>query len=141
MALNKKILRGSAILTLNEIVSNGCAFVRSSILARVLSKGDNGLAAMLAVTFLFVEFIGKMAFGQQIISSKHGMDRKFVNTAHSVQLVLGMSSALLLLVLAVPLSIFLKVPQLATGMELLALVPACMALSNLGAFTYAREMH
>ena len=140
MAINTKILRGSAVLSLNEVVGYGCSFVRSWILARVLSKGDYGVAATLTVTFLFLEFIGKMAFGQQIIASKHGGNRKFVDTAHTVQFVLGMFSAVLFLLLARPLAGILGVPQLTTGMELLALVPVCMALGNLGAFTYAREV-
>ena len=140
MAINTKVLRGSAILSLNEVVGYGCSFVRSWILARVLSKGDYGVAATLTVTFLFLEFIGKMAFGQQIITSKHGRDRKFVDTAHTVQLALGMFSAVLFLLLARPLAGILGVPQLTTGMQLLALVPACMALGNLGAFTYARDV-
>jgi O-antigen/teichoic acid export membrane protein len=141
MALNSKILRGSAILTLNEVVSNGCSFVRSWILARILSEGDYGIAGTLTVAFLFLEFISKMAFGQQIIASKNGGDRKFVDTGHTVQFVLGMASAILLFLLARPLAVILSVPQLADGMKLLALVPACMAFSSLGAFTYAREMH
>ena len=141
MSLNVKILRGSAVLTLNEVVSNGCSFLRSAILGRVLSKGDFGVAATLTVTFLFMEFIGKMAFGQQIISSKNGADRKFVDTAHTVQFGLGMFSTVLFLLLAHPLAHLLKIEQLSGGLRLLALVPACMALSNLGAFTYAKEMH
>ena len=140
MAINTKVLRGSAILSLNEAIGYGCSFVRSWILARVLSKGDYGVAATLTVTFLFLEFIGKMAFGQQIITSKHGGNRKFVDTAHTVQFALGMFSAVLFLLLARPLAGILGVPQLTTGMQLLALVPACMALGNLGAFTYARDV-
>src|SRR5579862_6174703 len=141
MSLNLKVLRGSAVLTLNEIVSNGCSFVRNAILSRVLSKDDFGVAATLMVTFLFMEFIGKMAFGQQIISSKNGADRKFVDTAHTVQFGLGMFSTVLFLLLAHPLAHLLGVEQLTNGLRLLALVPACMAFSNLGAFTYAKELH
>jgi O-antigen/teichoic acid export membrane protein/alpha/beta superfamily hydrolase len=141
MSLNLKVLRGSAVLTMNEIVSNGCSFLRSAILGRVLSKGDFGIAATLTATFLFMEFIGKMAFGQQIISSKHGADRKFVDTAHTVQFSLGMLSTLLFLVLAHPLSKFLRIEQYYGGLQLLALAPAFMSISNLGAFTYAKEMH
>lgn len=141
MALNYKVLRGSAVLSLNEVVSNGCSFVRNYILARVLSKGDFGVAAMLTVTFLFLEVTSKMAFGQLVISSQNGGDRRFVNTEHTVQMFLGMCSAVVFLSLARPLAEVLAVPQLADGMRLLALVPACMAFINLGAFTYAREMH
>jgi O-antigen/teichoic acid export membrane protein len=141
MSLNVKILRGSAILTLNEVISNGCSFLRSAILGRVLSKGDFGVAATLTVTFLFMEFIGKMAFGQQIVSSKNGADRKFVDTAHTVQFGLGMFSTVLFLALAHPLAQILGVEQLSTGLRMLALAPAFMAVSNLSAFTYAKDMH
>ena len=141
MAAHRKILRGSAVLTLNEVVSNGCSFVRNYILARVLSKDDFGVAAMLTVTFLFLEVTSKMAFGQLAISSKNGGDRRFVDTEHTVQLFLGFCSAAVFLMLARPVAELLAVPQLADGMRLLALVPACMALGNLSAFTYAREMH
>lgn len=135
-----KIWRSSAVLGLNEVVSNGCSFVRNYILARVLSKDDFGIAAMLTVTFLFLEMTSKMAFGPQITSSKHGNEPQFVDTEHAVQLLFGLGSALVFLAAAGPLAVMLGVPQLAWGLQLLALVPACMAFGNLGAFTYTREM-
>jgi O-antigen/teichoic acid export membrane protein len=141
MSLNLKIWRSSAVLSLNEVVGFGCSFVRNYILARVLSRDDFGIAAMLTVTFLFLETTSKMAFGPQITSSKNGGDPQFVDTEHTVQLLFGVGSALVFLALAVPLAALLGVPQLAWGLQLLALVPACMAFGNLGAFTYTREMH
>jgi len=141
MPHKKKIWRSSAVLSLNEVVSNGCSFVRNYILARVLSKDDFGIAAMLTVTFLFLEMTSKMAFGPQITSSKNGHEPQFVDTEHTVQLLFGLGSALIFLVAAGPLAVMLGVPQLAWGLQLLALVPACMAFGNLGAFTYTREMH
>ncbi len=139
--MKKRILRGSAVLSLNEAVGSVCSLVRNYILARVLSKDDFGIAATLTVAFYFLEIISKMAFGQQVIASKHGGDRTFLNTGHTVQFILGFLSAVTFLVIARPLAGLLAVPQLAEGLQLLALVPACMALGNLGAFTYAREVH
>jgi PST family polysaccharide transporter len=141
MSHHLKIWRSSAVLSLNEVVGFGCSFVRNYILARVLAKEDFGIAAMLTVTFLFLETTSKMAFGPQITSSKNGNDPQFVDTEHTVQLVLGLVSALGFLALAGPLAALLGVSQLAWGLQLLALVPACMAFGNLGAFTYTREMH
>ena len=141
MSLNLKIWRSSAVLSLNEVVGYGCSFVRNYILARVLAKDDFGIAAMLTVTFLFLETTSKMAFGPQITSSKNGNDPQFVDTEHTVQLVFGLASALLFLALARPLAALLGVSQLVWGLQLLALVPASMAFGNLGAFTYTREMH
>ena len=137
----KKILRGSAVLSLNEIVSNGCSFIRNIILARIISKGDAGIANLLGVTFLFLEFTSKMAFGQLVISSKNGGDRRFVDTEHTVQLAIGLCSSLIFFALAQPLAEILGVPQLASGLRILACSPLCMSLANLGAWTYAREMH
>ena len=141
MSHDLKIWRSSAVLSLNEVVSNGCSFVRNYILARVLSKDDFGIAAILTVTFFFLETTSKMAFGPLITSSKNGSDPKFVDTEHTVQLVVGLVGALVFLAASEPLAVLLGVPHLAWALQLLALVPACMALGNLGAFTYTREMH
>jgi len=141
MPLKTKVLRGSAVLSLNEAVGSVCSLVRNYILARVLSKDDFGIAATLTVAFLFLEIISKMAFGQQVIVSKHGGDRLFIDTGHTIQLIIGFLSAAIFLVIARPLAGLLAVPQLAEGLRLLALVPACMALGHLGAYTYAREVH
>ena len=140
MASKKHILRGSAVLALNEVVSNGCALIRNYILARVLSKDDFGVAAILMVTFSFLEIITKMAFGQQIVSSRNGGDQPFVDTEHTIQLVVGLAGAGVFLILARPLAGLLAVPQLADGIRLLAFIPVCMAFGNLGAFTYARDL-
>ena len=82
MALAAQIFRGSALLTLNEVLGNVCIFIRNFVLARVLTKSDFGIAATLTVVISLLEIGGRMALGQQLVRAKNGEERDYVGTAH-----------------------------------------------------------
>lgn len=140
MGIAQPLLRSSALLTLNEIAANLCAFFRNFILARVLTKSDFGVAATLAIVISLLEISGKMALGQQVVRARNGGQPDFVGTAHSVQFALGVLSSLLILALAVPFARALKVPELSWGIQLLVIVTICSAVNSLEPFTYVRNM-
>lgn len=140
MALKAQIFRGSALLTLNEIVGNLCTLIRNFVLARILTKSDFGIAATLTVVISLLEISGRMAFGQQLVRAKDGEHRDYVGTAHFAQFSFGVLSAALILILANSFARVLKVPELAWAIKAMALIPVSSALTSLEPFTYSRRM-
>jgi O-antigen/teichoic acid export membrane protein len=134
------VLRGTAILTLGRVSGYGLSFLRNVILARALTKADFGLVSVLGMAMLLLEVGGRMAFGQQIIQSRHGDTSRFQATAHSLQFLRGVCSAALIIVFSLPLARFFEVRNAWWALAACACVPLCLGLSHLDIARRQRQM-
>lgn len=134
------ILKSSAILTCGRLLVYSLSFARNLILVRMLTKADFGLAAVFGLTIGLLEVAGRMAFGQQVIQSKDGNTESFLATSHTFQLIAGLSGAVLIALLSVPLAHLFEVPQCWPFFALLACVPLCKAFEHLDVFRQQREL-
>jgi O-antigen/teichoic acid export membrane protein len=141
MPQTSKLLRGTIILTLGQVLSYGLSFARNVILARLLTKADFGMAALFGMTISLLEIAGRMSFGQQIIQSKHGDSESFQATSHAFQAALALIGAFLFLVLSYPVARIMKVPQHAWAFATLAVVPLARAIEHLDYFRLQRELN
>jgi len=138
---SRKILKGAVGLTVGQCAAFGLSFVRSIILARMLTRADFGLAASFGMVIGLLELAGRMSFGQQIVQSREGDSEEFQNTSHAFQFVAGVASALLMGSLSVPLAHLFKVPGAAWAFALLALVPLLKGLEHLDVSRCQREIN
>jgi len=127
------------VLSLGEIAVYGLSFARNLILARILTKTDFGLAAALSVGISLLELVGRMAFGKQIIQNREGNDPRFQSVAHSVQSIVGVASALLVLASAYPMAAVFGVPELAWAFASLALIPLARGTIHLDLMRLQRQ--
>ena len=137
---SRKVLKGASFLSGSEVVSQTCAMARNMILARILTKSDFGVAALLSMILMVFEMSGKMALGQQIIQSKHADEPVFVNSLHFTQLALATLSAALILIFAWPLAHFFADPQYVTTIMALALIPFLNGFTNLNVYSQTRRL-
>ena len=98
MTLAKKIFKGSIIITSGEVIAQVCSLLRNVILARVLTKADFGVAAILGMTISIFEIGGRLSIEYCLIQSKDGDQPKFMAVAHFIQAALGLISSLLIFV-------------------------------------------
>lgn len=140
MALMGKILKGSMVITVGEVVTQLCGLARNVILARILTKADFGVAALLAMTFQLMEIGGRLSIEHLIVQSKEGAHPRFVAVAHMVQAVLGLVSGILILMVAIPMADFYKVPGAIWAFQVVAVLPFLKALSHLDVSRMMREM-
>jgi O-antigen/teichoic acid export membrane protein len=131
MKIGSKILKGSALLSLGQIVGYGATFVRNIILARVLSKSDFGIAAALSITITAFELSGKMSIGQQVVQAKDGDNEDFQATAHLCQFLAGCCGALLIAAFGGPMADLFKVPQARWAFMVVALLGLTKGLEHL----------
>ncbi len=135
-----KIFRGAFWLSGGEIASYGASFIRNVILARILTRDDFGLVASFALTITLFEIIGKMAIDSLIVQSKKGDEPEFVATCHAFQLMGGIISAGLILLMAAPLARLFGVAEATWAFAMLAFVPLCRAFMSLDVNRLRREL-
>ena len=125
------MLGGSTLLGSAEIINNGCMFLRNMILARLLSKEDFGVAAILALVVSLFELTGKMSFGQQVIQCKAGDDPKFLESTHTCQLLTGILDTALILLFSYPLARWFGMGAHRGALMLMAIIPLCAGFTSL----------
>lgn len=135
------IVRSAWILGVGGVASYGLAFARNLILARVLTKADFGLAALLGTTLLLVDVASRMSFGQQIVQSPHGASKSFRDTSHAFQSLLALGGASLVLVLGRVMAQAVDAREQGWAFEALAVVLMARGLESLDYYRQQRALN
>lgn len=141
MVQNRKIFRGGILLTSGRFASYALSFVRSIILARMLTKADFGLAAVFAMAVMLLEITSRMAFGQQIVQAKDGDSESFQATAHTFQFGLALVGAVLMATLSGAMASAFKVPEITWAFAAMAVVPLARGFEHLDSFRFQRQLN
>ena len=113
------------------MIGYALSFVRSIILARMLTKADYGMAAAFATSVSMLELAGRFGLGQLLIQSRRGNSASFMASLHAVQLLSGLVSSLLVLALCRPMAVLFHVPGATWAFALLAVIPILSASGHL----------
>lgn len=140
MSLAGKVIKGSVVITAGEAVSQLCSVVRNVVLARLLTKADFGVAAMLGMTISLFEIGGRLAIDQHIVQAEDGDDPRFMAVAHLFRVPLGLLSGALIFFTARPFAVYFKVPDATWALQLIAVVPLLASLSHLDVSRVTRQM-
>lgn len=127
-------------MTMGEMITAACGLIRNIILARVLTKADFGIAAMLGMTVSLMEIGGRLSIGALVVQSKDVDQPGFLATAQFVQAMLGIVSGFVIYFAAYPTSRIFNVPEAAWALQFLALVPLLRSLSHLDVQRMVREL-
>ena len=74
-------LKGGLKLGANQVIIQACSFVRSVILARLISPEDFGIAATLAMTFSLFEMVSNLSAELLLVQAEDGNEPRFPKTA------------------------------------------------------------
>lgn len=107
----------------------------------MLTKADFGLAAVFTMTISFLEIIGRLSLGAQIIQSREGDSEVFQGTSHVFQFFGGLASGILLILLAIPFSHAFKLPSVAWAFACLSIVPISKGLQHLDVDRLQRNLN
>lgn len=141
MQQRHKVFHGALKLSVGQFIVAGCSFLRNVICARILTKEDFGTAATFALIVSLLELTGKMAVDRMVVQSRHGEDPAFVATAHSYQALFGLTSAVLILLLAWPAAQFFNIPHTLWAFQLMAVIPLVRGFSNMDVNRKERELN
>jgi len=123
VSLRGRVLKGAALLSAGQGLGQALSFIRNIIVARLVSPDDFGIAATFAITVSLLEMISDLAADKLLIQARDGDDENLQATAQLWQFTRGLGSAVLIALLAWPMSRLFKVPQAQWAFYWLALVP------------------
>ena len=87
-------------------------FLGNLVLTRLLFPEAFGLMALVQIVLFGINMFSDFGIGPSIVQSAHGRDRRFLNTAWSVQVLRGLSVWVVLCAVAYPVAMFYEQPQL-----------------------------
>lgn len=140
VSLRHIISRGVLTLGSGQVGGQGLSLLRNIVVARVLSPDDVGIGATFAVALSLLEMVSYLAADQLLIQAHDGDDEGFQGTAHLLQIVRSLLSALLLLAFAWPIASLFGLRDETWAFQLLAVVPLIRGLSHFDSFRLQRRM-
>ena len=136
-----KTAKGTTDLSVGEVIGFGATFVRYVLLARFLGTADFGIAATFTLTVQVLQTVSNMALNMLIVQSRDGDDLSLQATAHSLQVLRGVVSAVSVFALAWPVSALFGIPHVLWGFQTLAIVPLLEGFMHLDMHRMERHMN
>jgi O-antigen/teichoic acid export membrane protein len=136
-----KVLKSAVLLLAGNGVSALTLLLRNLIIARLISVENYGIAATFAILIAIVEMMSQLGLQQMIVQDKDGESPDFQAGIQGFQVLRAIASALVLVLIAYPVSWFLGIPQVAWAFQLLALIPLMNGLNHFDMFRLQRHMN
>ena len=137
---HSSVFKGALELGSGQVTTQVCSFVRSVIVARLISPDNYGIAAVFVTTFVLLEQVSNLGADKLLIQATDGDDRAFERSAQLVMLGRGLWNATLLFVLAWPISRLFGASQAEWAFRCLALLPLTRAFIHLDMYRLQRRL-
>lgn len=134
------MLRRIFILMSGNAFRSALLFVRTIIIARLISVTDVGIASTFMMTVTVVQMTSNLGLNQLIIQDDRGADPEFQKAMQGFQLMRGIFGALVLLVIARPMAVFLGNGDIVWAYQLMALMPLIFGLRHFDMYRLQRQM-
>ncbi len=136
---NRKMAKGAAWMVLFKLVHRSLSLISTVILARLLLPADFGLIALAMSIIAALELLSAFSFDIALIQDQKS-GRKEYDTVWTFNVLFGVGSGLILLLLASPAAEFYADPRLELVMFALAAFPLLGGLQNIGVIEFRKEM-
>lgn len=136
---HRSMATGALWMVLFKFSERGLGLLSTLILVRLLAPADFGVVAMAMSFVALLELLAAFGFDVALIRNQ-GTERRDYDTAWTLNVLLGVGVALLMLALAQPLSGFYRVPDLAIVISLLAIGSAVQGFENIGVVAFRKEL-
>lgn len=113
--------------------------LRNVILARLLSVADFGVAATFSLIVVLMDIAQSAGVNRMIVQARDGASEALQASLQSVQALIGLVTALVLLAISLPYSHFMKTEGITWAYMILALVPLLRGFGHLDTFRFQRE--
>jgi O-antigen/teichoic acid export membrane protein len=121
-------------------LDRGLGFISTIVLARLLVPEDFGLVAMATSVLALLEMLSAFGFDVALIRQTSS-DRTDYDTAWTFNVLVGLTVALVLVLLAYPAARFYGEPRLVRVMFVLAAAPLCQGLENIGVVAFRKDLN
>ena len=135
------MFKKAAFLTVGNALTSLFYLIRNILVARLISVEDYGIAATFAITMALIEMMSQLGLDRMIVQDKEGDKPRLQAGLQAFQLLRGLFGMALLLAIAVPYAVFLKVPEATWAYMAIAAVPAMTGLWHFDMFRAQRSMN
>jgi len=139
MGYKKDIFKGVSWLGAFRIVTRGMSFVRTAIIARILSPSDFGLFGIATLTLSFIEVFTETGINIFLIQQKDEAD-KYISTAWIVSILRGCLIALLIFGFAPLIGSFFHAENSLLLVRLMAIVPFVRGFINPSVAKFIKDL-
>lgn len=127
-------------MMLLRLSDRSIGLVSTVILARVLTPADFGLVAIAMTVVALIELMSAFGFDTALIQRQQ-VDRRHYDTAWTFNVLFGVTSSLLLLVLAYPAAHFYNDDRLVAILVALSISPLAQGFENIGTVAFRKELN
>lgn len=135
----KKAISGGSLLAIAFLVSALFTFIRGVVIARGISVSDYGIASALLATLAFVDMSTAIAMDKLLLQDKEGGSDGLLASAHTMSVIRGLVSGMLLCVAAWPMSNLLNMSEIWWSFLAVAVVPVVAGFTHFDYVTMQRE--
>lgn len=122
-----------------KLAQRSLTLVSMIILARLLVPADFGLVAMATAFVAALELLSEFNFDVALIQHQNPL-RTHYNTVWTIHVLFALSIAVLLLIFAVPISVFYQEPRLVNILLALSFGTAISGFENVGVVNFRKEL-
>lgn len=140
MSIKARFLKGGAQIALGQVLQQLMLLVRNILIARLLPPEQFGIALTLVTVMYAFDAVSEIGIDKFFIRSIETNDVSLQQTLHSIQIVRGLISALIMFCLAQPIAILFGAPDTTWVFRGLALVPLVRGFAHLDIRRYEREL-
>lgn len=134
-----KMAKGAAWMVFFKLAERSIGLLSTIILARLLVPADFGLVAMATSIIAALELLSAFSFDVQLIQNQQA-ERRHYDTAWTFNVIFGMTSALILVLLAWPAARFYDEARLESVMYVLAIGYLAQSFENIGTVAFRKEL-
>ncbi len=139
--LRRRVAGQGALLMSGFAASQIMSFGRNAMLGHMLAKGDFGIAAILTLLLQLLDSLTDLGVDRLIVQAPDGARARFIATNHTALILRGILIAVLLLLGSVPIAAFFAVPEAASSIAAISLVPLIKGFQHLDARRAQRHLN
>jgi len=139
MSVGHAMAKGAVWMVFFRVVERSIGLVSTVILARLLIPADFGLVAMAMSLIAILELMNSFSLDMALIQNQSATEHHY-NTAWTLNVLMGLISALALALLAVPAAWFYHEPRLEMVIYVLAFGMLIQGMENIGTVAFRKEM-
>ena len=134
------MIRSALLLLSGNAFVSLVLLLRNLMVARMISVADYGIASTFAIALVVVEMASAMGLQQQIVQAKEGDDPHFQAALQGFQVLRGLGSTAVMLIIAGWMADFMGIPEVTWAYRLLSLVPLLNSFVHFDMYRLNRQM-
>ena len=127
------------MLSIGQIGSSACSFIRNIVVARVLSVEEFGIAATFAMTLSIVEMSSQLALDKYLIQHENGAKENYLANAHAMSILRGILLSVILFLASWPIAALFDLKDILWAFQILSISPLVRGFMHLDYAVEQRE--